>query len=602
MISINPDLFQSSSLSSILVGKRKSGSAGRRQEVFAFSPELGDEDWRIWELMASCQIGLLNETAEQMLQDLANKTTPACSKSSFTLSLILDLLKAGAEFWVKDSRLFVRWPDWNSPEGRNYASIAMTAAREMRSLSTREVNRIRPLFAPELDGPNLATIFESAKFRLVSSIEKHPTGATYQEAFGAALRHWTMPYRGRTGRMKRFVVTAEHELLGPYPVIAGIIELGDEAPFCQWRDDLLGLSVTSFKSWIQKTDRDVLLQIAERFRDFRSVLRSTTNGFELSSSSASDIVGRTSELELAAHGRSTVSEEERTLLKDRKRLVYALRLAKGEMAINAIYNGEMSPLIMKWLGDGVRGVHDIVLPRVHLEATVCGAVPPFSCGLGGKLVVSFLSHPSIIGATLGSQSELLDWSFDYSELSKKLPSNGMLCITTKGLYANHAAIYTRSEMPGLNSPLRFRHLANTDGATTTLISERTARYAKALVDQLAKNHKIVSTVYGSGGAKRHRFIEAATRGVGLPTRISFAGISRPVYGVKFVKNAEAVCWLNECPDWTVPRFENPDCFCEKASKLWRDRWLVRSKARVMEYALIPSLPSILIQQNNEIKN
>lgn len=576
--------------------EKQMSSGDARNSASHFSPDWGTQGWRLWQLLSAAELGLLYECARDMLEEVSESPEEDFAKVSFSLSLLLDLIKAGCTTWVKDSRLFVQWPDWNSSEGRSHARTAMNAAREMRSLTTREIDRIRPLFAPELDGSSLAIVFASARFRLVSASEKHPTGVAYQEAFGAALRHWSMPYRGRTGRMKRFVVTAEHEILGAHPVIAGIIELGDEAPFCQWRDDLLGLSAASFTSWLKSAEKGIAHKISGRFRDLRSVLRSTSDGFDLSKAEAREIVGRSSELELAAHGRSTVSEEERTLLKDRKRLVYALRLAKGEMAMSAIAEGGSCPELTRWIYDGVRGVHDIMLPRVHLEATVCGAVPPFSTGLGGKLVVAFLSHPMVVGSTLGSQSELLDWSFNYKTLSEMLPSAGMLCITTKGLYANHAAIYTRSEMPGRRSPLRFRHLANTDGITTTLISDRTTRYAKALVDQLASSHKIVSTVYGSGGAKRHRFIEAATRGVGLPTRIAFAGISRPVYGVKFVENAEAVCWLNESPEWTIPRFDDPDVFSEKASQLWRSRWLGKSDERVMEYALVPSLPSLLLQQ------
>ena len=565
----------------------------RRSAPIHFAPDWGSENWRLWELLSAANAGMLLESTEEMLAEAIGTGEHDSSRLAFSLSMLLDVLKAGANAWVRDSRLFVQWPDWNSSEGRDYAHAAMNAARDMRPLTAKELERVRPMFAPDLEGVELATVLREATFRMETTHQFHPTGVPYQEAFNASLRHWSMPYRGRTGRMKRFVLTARHPLLGDHPVVAGIIELGDEAPFCQWRDDLLGLNLRSFLHWISVGSREQVKEVVGRFRSIRRLLRATSDGLDLSKAHAEKVVAMAAELEAAAHGRSTVRDDQRDLLKNRKRLAYGLRLAKGEAALLAyLRNGDLAEH-SHWLYEGVRGIHDLLIPRVHLEATVCGAVPPFSTGLGGKLVVSFLSHPLIIDATMGSESELLNWSFNYPKLSKILPSSGMLCLTTKGLYANHAAIYTRSEMPGTHNPIRFRHLANTDGVTTTLISDRTTRLAKSVLETPSGISNRVSSVYGSGGAKRHRFIEAATISVGLPARIGFAGIQRPVYGALFVENAPSVCWLNAEPTWTVARSMPPDDFCETASDLWRTRWLERASGRVMEYAIIPTLPSLL---------
>ena len=571
--------------------------ANTQSQAFAFSPDWGDEDWRLWELIAACEAGLLKETTEEMLVTTVATTGFDALKASYCLSLLLDLLKAGANFWTRDSRLFVQWPDWSSSEGRANAFAAMNAAREMRGLTPREMSRVRPLFAPDLSGQELAVVLAEGNFSLETAAGMHPSGICYQEAFAAALRYWSMPYRGRTGRMKRFVLLAEHPLLGSFPVVAGIVELGDEAPFCRWRDDLLGLNTESFKRWISTCDDKTVKGVIRRFSDLRKLLRPTSDGIDLSSISALDLVKRFPELEAQSQGRSLVREDQKELLKDRKRLAYGVRLAKGEVALKDYLKSKNLENFPKWMAEGVRGVHDLMIPRVHLEVTVCGAVPPFTTGLGGKLVISFLSHPSIAKATLGSQSELLNWSFDYKRLSDQLPSGGMLCLTTKGLYAKHAAIYTRSEMPGIPAPLKFRHLANTLGTTTTLLSDRTAKFAKAVVDFQEGLQVKVSSVYGSGGAKRHRFIEAATLASRLPARMPFAGIPRPVYGTLFVKNAEAVCWLNQNPIWTIDRHANDHSFVRAATDLWRKRWLSRAVARCMEYATLPSLPSVLTQED-----
>jgi hypothetical protein len=576
--------------------------ADNKNPILGFNPDWGNETWRFWEIINSTRTGLLKDTTEALLAEAisesGNSEIPEkifdLKRVKFSLSLLSDMLRAGVEFWVKDSRLFFQWPDWSSKSGRIHAQAAMTAAKELKPIEKEKILNVKPLFAPALDGFELSTVMSEALFDLVPVSEPHPSGISYQEAFVVALRYWSMPYRGRTGRMRRFVLTARHKLLGPFPVIAGILELGDEAPFCQWRDDLLGLSHKSFLNWLHGQDKATAKSISERFLSFRKLIRPTTCGLNLAQATANDLVEKASTLEKAASGRSKVLNKEQEILKDRKRIAYGLRLAKGEFAISQFLNGASISQLGSLFYEGVRGVHDLMIPKVHLEATVCGAVPPFSSGFAGKLMVAFLSHPFVIKSPLGSKSELLDWSFDYELLSQLLPSEGMLCLTTKGLYANHAAIYNRAEMPSKLGTIKFKHLANTEGATTTLISNRSTRLAKGLIDSMSNEATRVSRVYGSGGAKRHRFIESATTICGLTTKAAFAGIPRPVYGTLFVNNPNAICWLNEKPDWIVDPYIPIQEFNERACSIWRKKWLVKAKEKLCDYSNIPTLPDYLL--------
>jgi|GEM_PF-1675225 len=556
-----------------------------------FAPDWGRHASLLWQLVAATQAGELLPTVDSLLSDSAiGKAKPDYTRVLFSLSLLRDVLRAGGYAVVRDSRLFVSWPDWSGPIGRGHARRAMAAAREMRTLTDREIERVRPLFAPDIDGESLAQVLAEARYALRPVSEAHASGVSYQEAFGAALRYWTMPYRGRTGRMRRFVLTADHPILGRLPVVAGVLELGDEAPFCTWRDNILGLSPPSFGQWLQSSDivtRSGL--VAKRLQSIRQCLRPTSEGWDLSSISAEEVVQQRHAIERASHGRSLVLEDQRELLKDRKRLAYGLRLARGETALRKVANGALFDIQDPDVSAGVRGMHDLILPRLHLEATVCGAVPPFAQALGGKLLVSFLTHPNVIEAPLFSEGELLSWSFEAERLGNELPGYGMLCLTTKGLYAEHAAIYNRSEAPGLLRAIRMKHLANTEGQTTTLISGLTTRFARNLLEEPSSDTARVSGVYGSGGAKRHRAIEKATIDVGLPSRLVMAGIRRPVYGMKYVSNAPSVSWLGEAPDWLIKRNESPEEFCKKALDLWKARWLKRAVERVRDYALVPSL-------------
>jgi hypothetical protein len=284
-----------------------------------------------------------------------------------------------------------------------------------------------------------------------------------------------------------------------------------------------------------------------------------------------------------------------TRLKDQKRITYALRLARGEQALKeAIQIGNIE--VTSDLRNGVRAIHDITIPRTHMEVTVCGAVPPFAQAMGGKLVISFLGHPYVVSASKQTEGQLLAWSFDFPRLDPLLPNHGLLCISTKGLYSKHAPLYERAEFPGTTRPVRLRHLANTAGQTTTLVSEKTVRLAKRLVEQThgTTQRGTVSQTYGSGGAKRHRIIDAAVALAKLPSKFAYAGIQRPVYGAYLVTNAPDVAWFNDTPKWLIPTNLQPAEASSEATDNWRRRYLRKAQDRAREYILTPTLTTLLL--------
>jgi len=573
---------------------------GPNEPPIYFEPSWDGSKRLIWELVAAAQSGELSPTLDAIAR--GQHRSSGDLKVRFAVSLLRDILRAGGVAWVRDSKLLVQWPSWDGAQGKDFAQRALMAARDMRPLTPTELSRVAPLFAPDLDGEQMAEVLREAKFDLESASGSHPTGIPYNEAFGAALRNWTMPYRGRTGRMRRFVLLATHRHLGPHPVIAAILELGDEAPFCTWRDDLLGLSNAAFSRWLNtESIKQTAEAIADHLGRIRACLLPTREGWDISAVSADSLVSDKNRLEEASHGRSLVEENEREALKDRKRLAHGLRLARGELALRKIAHGAALDPSDSDLGAGVRVIHDLVIPRVHLEATVCGALPPFSDTLGGKLITAFFSHPEVIRSVSQAESELLGWSFDLERLLPQIPSHGLLCLTTKGLYSGHAAIYNRAEAPGINGPIRLKHLANTAGITTSLVSTETTVLAKKLLSDPSIDSRKISTVYGSGGAKRHRAIEAATRAVGLPSRLALAGIRRPVYGLSFVRNAAEVIWLGNSPDWLVPISMSARDFSDLAVEQWRARWLDRAISRAQEYALMPSLVRGLLADTPMVK-
>ncbi len=413
--------------------------------VFEFRPDWGKYQRDIWELYAGVELQEGFETVSAMLRKTIsrNESSSDNARQVFSLSLLKDILDCMGSIWCRDGKIFIAWPDWKGDSGRKAAQIAMQRSRELRPLNNDELNRVTPFFLNDIDGASLVRIIKEGHFSLVKASEIHPSGIPYSEAFSAALRYWSMPYRGRTGRSRRFLLTCTHALTNNIPVIAGILEMGDEAPFCSWRDDLLGITTEKLLNWIESSPnpREKIISVSETFKAYRDALIPTSDGIDFSTLSALNICNQKSEFESRAAGRSLdLGAEDLVNLKDQKRLTYALRLARGEIALN---NALEMPLksVVKELSHGVRAIHDIVLPRLHMEVSICGAIPPFSEALGGKLMVNFFSHPYILSSPSESLGTLLSWSFDEKKLKNLVPNYGLLAVTTKGLYAGHSSIY-----------------------------------------------------------------------------------------------------------------------------------------------------------------
>jgi hypothetical protein len=519
---------------------------------------------------------------DEVLAQLALHEEPRPSrdrlKYAYTLSVMLDILHVGGRVQVVDSQIYITWPNWDDPiDGRELTRRALAAVADPRPASSEERARLSAVFAPSVTPQSIQNVLREGKFWLERVEGTHPSGVPYSEAFTLALRTWTMPYRGRQGRSRRFVVLGQHPELGNDPVVVGLIELGDDGPYNSLRDEFLGLRPGALLAWLRSTANapEVARRIACHFRELRSALRSIPN-VAIDSDPAELIEGELSLLKIA-HGRSRIDDLDD--FRPKKGIAYLLRLAHGEAAFNRLASGQELDATDRSLREGVRAFHNLILPRVSMEVTVCGSVPPFSAGLGGKLVASFLGHPWILNAVRQSRSTVLEQVFNTDRVVPLLPHAGALALITKGLYPGHSALYNRAEVPGSHGPQRLQKLGETRGSTTSLLGARTARLARVLVES-GDGERNVSLTYGTGGAKRQRTIEAAILECGLPETLVHAGIRRPVYGLSTASNTPAVVWAGESPRWLVDPTADPLAYSENAVALWRRRWLRQVERRL----------------------
>lgn len=588
--------------------------AGRRQ-FFRFAPAIGAYQRVLLEAVSAGLVAdsekRLREEVGRVLSDVdeGREVSEERLAFAFAAALLADVLAAGGECVVKNSRnMFVRWPDWSAEDGRKIAKRALQSSTK-RHQETRQsgVKKLECLaghmFAPEMTAAKAAQFLHDAELQLrpcqppYGSVAPEENGecspSPYAAAFKLGVRVWNMPYRGREGRAKQFVVTGKaHGWAGAPEWVVGLIEVGDDAPYSTARDEALFLTTEKASQWLLRrgeSDAGVFSHIADRLKRLRAALKPIPGiPSEHLRGDAHALVRQAEQLERQASGRSRSDER----LWAKKGIAYALRLAQGEEALRSLSERGRAddPAVKLGLRAAVRVLHNLSLPSIHMDVTVCGAVPPFTAARAGKLVVAFLAEPRIIDCPLGAKRSILGRLFEVEALKELLPDHGLLMVTTKGLYPRHSALYNRASVPGKGSSeceskeipeCKLKKIGETAGATTSLLGDETARLARLLQEKFPVSggtESRVSMAYGSGGAKRQRTIERAVVSLGLPADLASAGITRPVYGLHYVKNVAEVVWLGEAPEWSVERSLSPREYGARAKRIWQRRWAAKGQS------------------------
>lgn len=545
------------------------------ETAFAISPNVGPFGTRYLRLVSNLSRASDSDSQYKALDGVRKCITletakPPELKLAFVASLLADVVSVGGNITVRDSVPHVAWPAWDTEAVQGSIRATMRQRFGDFAFSVDDLAVIERMFLPDLTPSQLEQVAFSGTFRLRSSSDVHPTGFPYSRAFAVGVKTWSMPYRGREGRSKRFLLTVEHATLNSERVV-GLLEVGDDAPISGHRDRLLTLTRESVVQHLERlapaARESACNVISRRFRELRRNLNLGDNYLNLT---ASEVLTQRHELEALASGRSTNGADA-----EKRRLTYLLRLSAGEVAFQQFARGEAPDEGL--LAAGVRALHNITLPRVHSEITVCGAVPPFSGILGGKAVTAMAAHPKVRATTAGGLGQILGETFD-SKILELLPQADVVLLTTKGLYPGHAAIYNRALVPNGGDALRFSRVGLTKGDTTAMLSDETAQIAIAL--QSADETGKVSRAFGSGGGKRHRTIIAAARVAGLPTALASTGIQRPVYALPLLDNTFDAIWLLESPDWRITRTESDAQYEAAAMNLWRERWRAQILGRI----------------------
>lgn len=211
------------------------------------------------------------------------------------------------------------------------------------------------------------------------------------------------------------------------------------------------------------------------------------------------------------------------------------------------------------------------------ELTVCGALPPYSEILGGKLVAMLIASPEVrleYRRRYGKSESVIASSMAGHAVVK---SADLVFIGTTSLYGQRPSQYDRIAIPCGDGAqvLRYEYLGRTMGVGTFQFSERTVRQLELLLAQ-SRTGMRVNSVFGEGVNPRLRKIRQALDYLGLPTEeLLHHGTPRLVYGMRLARNLrEHLLGIESKPDYLLSDAD-PCAATDRISRWWAERWLLK---------------------------
>jgi hypothetical protein len=215
-----------------------------------------------------------------------------------------------------------------------------------------------------------------------------------------------------------------------------------------------------------------------------------------------------------------------------------------------------------------------------MDIIICGAVPPYSHLLGGKLVCMLLASPEV----------RLDYQRKYDEVPSEIASKmrgakfvkraHLVFLGTTSLYHVGSSQYNRVRIPaeivGGAGEIRYQRLGETRGYGSVHFCQRTRTLLEAVVKE-TNGATFITRTFGEGVNPKLRLVREGLGAVGVDQdHFLRHQCRRIIYGVPLARNAAAYL-RNEAP---APDFFLPAATREEAAgasaaiaDFWIRRWL-----------------------------
>lgn len=486
-------------------------------------------------------------------------------------------------------------PRWHRGQQVNVLSLTVSAQQLSRDLASR-------LDAPEPLRQQLLREAIKPYLQLVSEGRDQHTGLRLVDIWRYFRYTWSLPLSAQPGRQMLYLVrdaSREH-----HPIV-GIGALGSSIVQITRRDKLIGWyfrelervgdlpgkigalgSLATLEQWLVALREEVNKSIDEVF--WGDLLTED----EVANPDSASILGLA---KIAQEGTPVNQKAERSRSVDivsdtfspmyrRKRATELHRLLRAKATfLEAERSSRNEREQMEWLlssEDGLRVVRTALrnIKKRHvgssmMDITTCGAIPPYSELLAGKLVALLMASPQVIS---DYQSR---YSTAPSEIASRMKGHVVIrparlaLLGTTSLYFIGSSQYNRLHCPTALGEIRYIEVGPTEGYGTVHLSHRTYRTVQALL----RSHPDLapeSNEFAAGVNYKLRSVSSALGYLGLG-RLQEHKTPRLVYLVPLALNWREYLTGHACePISLFNGLDEPQIETEQIIEYWKERWFI----------------------------
>lgn len=556
--------------------------------------------------------------------------------------LAADLIRQGWEFEVGlDGIRCRRHPEVTPDEQRNARRRQLSLRRDeqLREASTRKFIRSvehprmtsrgrHSIFDLMCDGDELASSLERARddasymplvpyleVAAADSVCEH-TGLPLQDVWRYFRHSWANAYDSIPGRSLQVLV---RDASRPCHPVVGIVALGSPAIKVRCRDEFIGwdeqtivndiTAAPSSRRWarwmreflrakyaeiyqrdlirddllppggLSACDEGVSLALRTESTRSREIHQATIDTAEFAKGTAAEAM---TDADWERQAKTWLYRSKRALrLANVIDLASSLSMASGSQALSrrleAIVDDSQ---LRRNIGKLVRLIRSDTVGTEIADIVVCGAVPPYSEILGGKLVAMLAASGAMVQCYRQRYSGIPSVIASSMAGCKAARAAELVFLGTTSLYGLRPSQYDRAAYPcelvggPVGERVRFRFLERTRGFGTSQISDGTQRALQEFMIKSVGRNWRANNVFGEGANPRMRALREAIDHLGLPAEeLLLHGQTKCVYGVTLAGNArEYLLRLEARPEYLFDLRSTPRQ-PEIIARYWFDRWV-----------------------------
>ena len=416
---------------------------------------------------------------------------------------------------------------------------------------------------------------------------------------------WSIPYKNSPGRNLFYLVRDRSQ---PYHPVIGIAALGNCVLNLSVRDNYIGWTFEEIKEQIENVHNNSNFNDIEEYsyelynrlnrfisEDINEIYYKDLIDEEIIENPTNDNIRvlkniydelKDKHINLKKNiGEIDYKEETQSILykKKRAKALYELLDAKRIIIENSkqyeLFTDKLKAMIedeqgKKAINIALKANRKKKIGSNLMEIIVCGAIPPYTNLLGGKLVSSLIVSPKVI------HDYNIRYESQVSEIASRMKGeevvrdSRLVYLGTTSLYSVGSSQYNRINIPIDGFDLRYKKIGLTEGYGSVFFSKETTSIIDKMLNIIDNGRKI-NNVFGEGTSPRMRLIVNGLSAIGINSRELLNHHSpRIVYGIELARNTRE--FLNGSTNYVDYYFGDSSYLEEKTDEIiefWKKRWL-----------------------------